>query len=128
MKSIYHLDFFFTVEEFGASTTRQKKRKAPVLDNLTGEHLLEGRDVVNWLAATAILNAVVNLEAVPVSVKCGGVVPVYKGSRNNLMKVGSYRGVILSSVIAKLLEFLVLVRPEVVFLEANIPHSNESAY
>ena len=40
----------------------------------------------------------------------------------------SYRGVTLSSVIAKVLEFLILMRLQPLLLEANIPHVNQSAY
>ena len=57
--------------------------------------------------------------------KCGITVPVYKGSRKD---PGSYRGVTLSSVIAKVLEILVLDRLQILFLEAGVPHPNQSAY
>ena len=42
--------------------------------------------------------------------------------------MNSYRGITLSSVISKVLEFLLLERLEPFFLEANIPHPNQSAY
>ena len=91
------------------------------------EHLIEGGDVVTtWL--TGILNAVIDLESVPDSLKRGVVVPVYKGSGKDPLLVESYRGVTLSSVVTKVLEFLVLERLHIVFLEAYIPHCNQSAY
>ena len=37
----------------------------------------------------------------------------------------SYRGVTLSSVVTKLLEFLILERLQMVFLEVAIPHHNQ---
>ena len=40
----------------------------------------------------------------------------------------SYRGMTLSSVVTKVLEFLVLERLQMVFLEASIPYPNQSAY
>ena len=40
----------------------------------------------------------------------------------------SYWGVMLSSIEDKILEFLCLVRPEVVFFGANLPHVNQTAY
>ena len=42
--------------------------------------------------------------------------------------MNSYRGITLSSVISKVLEFLLLERLEPFFLEANTPHPNQSAY
>ena len=56
------------------------------------------------------------------------VVPVYKGGGKDPLLVGNYRGVTLSSVVTKVLEFLVLERLHMVFLEASIPHPNQSAY
>ena len=91
------------------------------------EHLIEGGDVVTtWL--TAILNVVIDLESVQDSLKRGVVVPVYKGSGKDPQLVESYRGVTLSSVVTKVLEFLVLERPQVVLLEASIPNPNQSTY
>ena len=44
------------------------------------------------------------------------------------VKVDSYRGVTLSSVIAKLLELLVVGRMGTLLEEAGVPHVNQSAY
>ena len=60
------------------------------------------------------------------SLKLGVVVPVYKGSGKGPLLVESYRGVTLSSVVTKVLEFLILERLQMVFLEASIPHPNQS--
>ena len=55
--------------------------QVPGPDKLMAEHLIEGSDVVTiWL--TDILNAVIDLELGPDSLKQGVVVPVYKGSGN----------------------------------------------
>ena len=43
-------------------------------------------------------------------------------------KVDSYRVVNLTSMVAKVLEFLILERLQSVFLEAGLPHVNQSAY
>ena len=121
------LDASFTAEKVGFAIRKLKRRKAPGPDKLMAEHLIEGDDVVTtWL--TGILNAVIDLESVPDSLKRGVVVPVYKGSGKDPLQVESYRGVTLSSVVAKVLEFLVLERLQMVFLEASIPHPNQSAY
>ena len=44
------------------------------------------------------------------------------------MKIDSYRGITLTSMAAKVLEFLLLERLELVFLEACLSHINQSAY
>ena len=43
-------------------------------------------------------------------------------------KTDSYRGITLSPVLSKLLEFLILNRLDPVFADANVPHRNQSAY
>ena len=70
------LDASFTAEKVGFAISKPKRRKAPGPDKLMDEHLIEGGDVVTtWL--TGILNAVIDLELVPDSLKRGVVVPVY---------------------------------------------------
>ena len=53
-----------------------------------------------------ILNATGELECVPTVLKRGVVVPVYKGGGMDPMKIDSYRGITLTSMVAKVLEFL----------------------
>ena len=74
------------------------------------------------------MNAMVEMEKIPAVLKCGVVVPIYKGGRKDPLNTNSYRGVTLTSVTAKVLEFLVLERMQVIFLEAGIPHRNQTAY
>ena len=52
----------------------------------------------------------VNLEVVPSVLKSGVIVPVYKGGSKDPMNVHSYGGVALTSVVGKVLEFLILER------------------
>ena len=100
------LDASFTAKEVGFVIRKLKRRKAPGPDNLMAEHLIEGGDVVTtWLIG--ILNAVIDLELVPDSLKWGVVIPVYKRSGKYPLLVESYRGVTLSSVVTKVLAFLV---------------------
>ena len=70
------------------------------------------------------------LEVVPDVLKQAFIVPVYKGGGKDLLRVDSYRGVTLTSMVAKVLEFLFLKRLQlhVVFMEAGLPHVNQSAY
>ena len=60
--------------------------------------------MVIWLLN--VLSSVVELEVVPDTLKRGVVVPVYKGSGKDPLRVDSYRGVALSSMVAKVLKFL----------------------
>lgn len=75
-----------------------------------------------------ILNTTVELESVPTVLKRGVVVPVYKGGREDPMKIDSYRGITLTSMVVKVLEFLLLEQLDLVFLEAGLPHISQSAY
>jgi len=51
--------------------------------------------------------------------------PIYKGGGKDPLDVNSYRGI---SVISKVLEYLILDRLEPLFMEAGLPHPNQSAY
>ena len=44
------------------------------------------------------------------------------------MRRDSYRGITLTSMVSKVLEFLMLERLESVFVAAGLPHINQSAY
>ena len=59
--------------------------------------------MVIWLRN--ILTAVVELEIVPDILKRGLVVPVYKGGGKDPLRVDSYRGVTVTSMVGKVLEF-----------------------
>ena len=60
----------------------------------------------------------------PTVLKRGFVVPIYKRGGKNRMKIDSYRGITLISMVAKVLEFLLLERLELVFLEADLPQQS----
>jgi len=62
-----------------------KRRKAPGLDNLLAEHLIESCQSV-VICLTNILNAIIDLETIPGSFKSGLVVCVYKGSGKDPLK------------------------------------------
>ena len=127
MKNINLLDVSFTAEEVSRAVSKLKKQKEPGPDGLLAEHLKAGGEaVVIWLIN--ILNATGELECVPTVLKRGVVVPVYKGGGKDPMKIDSYRGITLTSMVAKVLEFLLLQRLELVFLEDGLPHINQSAY
>ena len=79
--------------------------------------------MVIWLLN--VLNTIVELEVIPDVLKRGVVVPVYKGGGKDPLR--QLLGV-MSSMVAKVLEFLCLQRLEVVFLEADLPYVNQTAY
>ena len=81
---------------------------------------------MHWL--TCILNAVVELEAVPDGLKSRFVIPIYKGSRKDSLCLDSYRGITITSVLSKVLESLLLHRMEPAFEDAGISHTNQTAY
>ena len=104
-----------------------KLKKSAGPDNLTAEHLkFGGQSIIIWL--TEIFNSVVDVEQIPTCLKLGITIPVYKGGGKDPLNVNSYRGITLNSVISKVLETLILNRLEPVFMEAGLPHPNQSAY
>ena len=56
--------------------------------------------------AQKVLNAVMVQEGIPDIMKRGKLVPVYKGGGKDPLKTDSYRGIILTSIVVKVLEFL----------------------
>ena len=68
------------------------------------------------------------MEVVPELMKSGVIVPIYKGSRKDPLKVNSYRWITLTSMVSKVLDFLVLECLGLVFKEAGLLHINQSAY
>ena len=60
--------------------------------------------------------------------KQGITIPIYKGGGKDPLDVNSYRGITLNLVISKVLESLILGRLEPPFMEAGLPHPNQSAY
>ena len=82
----YILDVPFSAEEVENAIARLKRRKAAGPDGLTAEHVQKaGSSVKLWLRN--ILNAVVEMEEVPESLKLGQIVPVYKGGGRDPMRV-----------------------------------------
>ena len=121
------LDCPFSTDEVALAINRMKLKKSPGPDNLTSEHFrFSGYSVVTWL--TEVLNFVVELEQLPSSLKSGITIPVYKGGGKDPLDLNSYRGIILNSVISKILESLILDRLNPLFTEAGLPHPNQSAY
>ena len=106
---------------------KMKGNKSTGPDNLMAEHVKYGGIlIITWL--TEILNATVDAEQIPSCLKRGITVPVYKGGGKEPLNVNSYRGITINSVISKVLETLILNRLEPLFMDAGVPHPNQSAY
>ena len=67
-------------------------------------------------------------EAVPIVLKTGILVPVYKGGGKDPLEVDSFRGVTSTSTLTKVLEFLIVDRLQLFLLEPGLPHVYQSAY
>ena len=67
-------------------------------------------------------------EAVPIVLKTGILVPVYKGGGKDPLEVDSFRGVTSTSTLTKVLEFLIVDRLQLFLLKPGLPHVNQSAY
>ena len=104
-----------------------KLSKAARHDGIRAEHLKYGRPMLrDWILQ--VCNAIVEVESIPSSLKTGIIIPVYKGCGKDPLDTNSYRGVTLTSVLAKVLETLTLMRLQCHFLEKKIPHLNQTAY
>ena len=119
------LDTPFTVEELELTLSKLKMRKASGPDGLCAEHLkFGGQALFTWLLKTLIIE----LEAIPSTLKCGSITPIYKGGAKDPLDQNSYRGITVASVMAKVLESLILGRLNTVLLEPGVPHVNQTAY
>ena len=99
-----------------------KRTKALGPDELIAEYLKAGGDVIiTWLMK--ILNAFVELEVISEALKCGVVVPIYKGGGKD-----SIKEITFTSMVSKILEFLLLGCLELVYMEVGLRHVNQSAY
>ena len=54
--------------------------------------------------------------------------PVYKGGGKDPLRVDNYRGITLTPIFTKVLEFLVLGRLATVFSDEGVPHINQTTY
>ena len=121
------LDVPFTSEEVDSVLKKLKLGKAAGHDGVQAEHLKCGGLILrDWILQ--ICNAITELEHVPDSLKIGIITPLYKGGGKDPLDTHSYRGVTLTSVLAKVLESLILTRLQCHYSEKGIPHLNQTAY
>jgi hypothetical protein len=121
------LDVPFTSEEVDSVLKKLKLGKAAGHDGVQAEHLKCGGLILrDWILQ--ICNAITELEHVPDSLKIGIITPLYKGGGKDPLDTHSYRGITLTSVLAKVLESLLLTRLQCHYSEKGIPHLNQTAY
>ena len=121
------LDSEILVEEVEVALRLLKLGRSKGADGLSAEHLIYGGTaIVLWLKK--ILNRIISLEEVPSCLKEGVIIPVYKGKGKDPMVTHSYRGITLSSVIAKTFEIVILNRMSPVLDRLGFPDINQTAF
>ena len=104
-----------------------KNGKSPGPDGISAEHWKHGGPaVLIWLKR--IFNTIISLECIPPSFNDAIIVPIYKGKGHDPTNCNSYRGISLTSVLAKCFEKLILDRVLPVLEEHGFPHQSQTAY
>ena len=100
MNEDYVLDYDITLEEVEAAVRSLRNGKGCGSDGVFAEHMKYGGPTIPvWLKR--IFNAVLTLEEIPSSLNNGLVTPIYKGKGRDPLNPNSYRGITVTSVIAK---------------------------
>ena len=121
------LDFEVTDDEVESALSFLKLGRSKGADGLNAEHLLYGgKTVVRWLRK--IFNSIISLEEIPHCFKEGIIIPVYKGKGKDPLHPMSYRGITLSSIIAKTFEVVILKRMSPILDERGFPDINQTAF
>ena len=121
------LDIPFQQEELENALKKLRLKKSADHSGITAEHLrYGGQNLKLWLLQ--IMNAIAHLESIPDSLNLAVITPVYKGSGKDPLDRGSYRGISVTPIIAKLLELLILARLQTHLQELGFPHANQSGY
>ena len=114
-------------EEVGAAINHLKRGCSAGPDSLSPYYLVHAGPLIrSWLCK--IFNAIVNLEAIPSPFKTGVVIPIYKGKGRDPLLPTSYRGITLTSVIAKTFEYSILDRMLPILRDRNLPQLTQIAY
>ena len=74
------------------------------------------------------INNIIQLEKITNCLKSSIITPIYKENGKEPLLKGNYRGISLTSVIAKMLEYALLERIKPVITDSGHPHFLQSAY
>ena len=117
------LDFEVTADEVESALSFLKLGRSKGTDSLNAEyHLYGGKTVVLWL------RKIFNQSSPLHCFKEGIIIPVYKGKGKDPLHPMSYRGITLSSVIAKTFEVVILKRMSPILTERGFPDINQTAF
>ena len=104
----------FLSEEFSSQEVRFEigklhKRKASGYDGVSTEHIQYAGEVLVTLL-TLLYNHIVNLEYIPINLRRGTQIPLYKGKKACSLITDSYRGITLLTNFNKIYEIMVWER------------------
>ena len=119
----YMLDTPFTSEVIAAVIKPLIMWKAAGPDGIVAEHL-KGDGGTVAILISGVMDAKNELEQVRNILKTWMVIPVFKGGVKDPLTTNSHRSITHSSLLAKVFEFLLLDRLQLVLSEAGIPHVN----
>ena len=112
------LDDEIVMEEIEGVIKRIKQGKRAGRDNICAKHLLYGGELLKvWLKQ--MFNTIISFEEIPNCLKTSLTKPIYNGRGKDPLEASSFRGVALSSTIAKLPEYIILERMRPILLEFN---------
>ena len=114
-------------EEVDFAIRRLKKNRAGGADNISPEHLkFSGAVFRKWLCY--IFNCICQLEHIPQCFKDGILIPVFKAKGKDPLLTKNYRGITLTSVLAKVFEIILSQRITPMLEVAGIPQVTQTAY
>ena len=108
----------FSIEEVGKGISLLNAGKAPGIDGVTKEHLINaGENLV--LVITLLFNWILETEYIPINFRRGVQIPLYKGKNTSTMEVNNYCGITLLSIFNKLFELVMWKRMEKWWFESE---------
>ena len=110
-----------SVTEVEEIIRRLKDRKAPGADCITNEHVKYGGNLLA-VYITRLFEMIIRFEYVPRMFKIGIIIPIPKGDKNRWY-MDNYRGITLTSVLAKMFEKFIVGRIDPWVKENNVIHS-----
>ena len=121
------LDSPIVLEEMEYAISHLKRNSSGGPDSLCPNHIkLSGPSVKKWICQ--IFNHIISLEEIPSVFTCGTIIPIYKGKGKDPLEMSNYRGITLTSVLAKTFEIILLNRMLPCLSDFNIPYPTQTAY